>query len=415
MTHPPHQDHLPEGYLPEGYLPEGYLPEGYLPDELTVARLRRALVASAGTVEPTPESWQRLQAAIAADPHHLARRHPRPRPILRRWLPVIAAAAAVVAVGGTATLVRMRAGTPLDAVPATLTTYQPTAPAVEPLPVYFVAHLGERWALVREFHQTDLTDPQERLQAAIDLAVAGRALDGDETSVWRHLGLTGRATATVDSQRIQITLPSSLLTAPRPAAGRSASDQSAVDTSAVDTSAVDTSAVDTSAVDTSAVDTSAVDTSLGTLAIEQLVWTATAATQQTVPVQLVTAGGEQRLLQAPLGTAAFSRSSLPARLAPVWVDSLNEGDPLRRGTASIRCQGVATDDGPPTWTLLRQEDSGLRTVASGTAPLADDFGRRTGIGDRGTCVVHLPLATTGHYRLEIRNDGWTQTRGFVVR
>jgi hypothetical protein len=404
MNHPnqshPNQDHPFEDHPFEDHPFEDHPFEEGVPDELTVARLRRALAASAGTVEPSPESWQRLQAAIAADPHHPVRRHRGPRPLLRRWLPVIAAAAAVAVVGGTATMLRLRAGTPLDAAPATLTSYEPTAPAVEPLPVYFVAHLGDRWALVREFHQTDLTDPQERLQAAVDLAVSGKALDGDETSVWRHLGLTGRAIATVDSERIQITLPSSLLTAPRPVSGSSAAGSSAAGSSAAGPAAAGFSTA---------------DTGLGTLAIEQLVFTATAATQQTVPVQLVTAGGEKRLLQAPLGTATFSRSSLPARLAPVWVDSLNEGDPLRRGTASIRCQAVATDDGSPTWTLLRQDGGGLRTVATGTAPLADDFGQPIRLGQRGACVVHLPLATTGHYRLEIRNDGWTQTRSFVVR
>ena len=340
------------------------------PDPATVERLRRALAASAGEVELSGESWHRLQAAIAVDVEA------RPRRPVRRWLPALAAAAAVVAVGGVATAVRLHQGSQLAMSPATMTTYQPTPPAVEPLPVYYAAHLGDRWALVREFHPTTLTEPQARLQAAVDLAISGHALDPDETSVWRHLGLSGQASATYSGQQIRITLPSTLVTTGGP---------------------------------------SPTPATLGSLAIEQLVWTATAVTQQSVPVLLVAAGGESRLLQAPLGNGTFSRSSLPTRLAPVWVNSLNEGDPLRPGTATIRCEAVATDEGAPTWTLLHQDGGSWRTVGTGTAPLSDEFGQPTALGRRGGCVVHLPLATTGRYRLEVRDDEWVQTRGFVVR
>jgi len=374
--------------VPDDRVPDDRMSVHLSPDELTVARLRRALAASAGQVEPGPDSWRRLQAAITAESGGPPRAADPARSPFRRWLPVIAAAAAVIAVGGTATAVRWHRATPIAEVPAALTTYQPTPPPVQPLPVYYVAHVGERWSLVREFRPTMLTDPQERLQAAVDLAIAGRALDPDQTSVWRHLGLTGHAVARYSPQQIRVTLPSSLVTAPAPAGSS-------------------TSVVSASAA--------LPDAGLGALAIEQLVWTATAANQQTLPVVLVAAGGERRLLRAALGDGAFTRSTLPAPLAPVWVNSLNEGDSLRTGTATIRCEAVATDDGAPSWTLLHQEADALRTVATGTAPPTDEFGQPTRLGQRGACVVHLPLAQTGRYRLEIRDDGWVQTREFVVR
>lgn len=164
-------------------------------------RLRRALAGQAESVCPS-DGLARIRAAIADDAATAPGRRRRwwrstsgPLPTLLPSLPrfgaPLAAAAAILALAVlTPALFRLAGPTPESpAGEGPSVVASGVSARVEPLPVYFITLGPDSWALTREFQPTTLTDPAERLRAAVRLAVTGAAADQGYTSVWRRLEL----------------------------------------------------------------------------------------------------------------------------------------------------------------------------------------------------------------------------------
>ena len=384
------------------------------PDDATAALLRGVLRREAETVQPSPDGLARILAAArppsppadppdalgsAADGRPLLRparpgrfggtvplaRRPltlmgtcgeRPRGLVR-WMPMLSAAAAVMVVCAGLGMARLGwlgwlKGPGLDAVAGRPPVTAParTSPA-EPLPVYLVERQNGHWALVREFVPTTLTDPADRLTTAMRLAVSGTGTDPDHTSAWRAAGLPATAaqvTARRDAAGLVVRLPGPLLgSAPKDA--RDARDAPPAQ-----------------------------------LAVQQLVWTATATTHTTGAVRVegptpgaVLFGGYR------LGGNATRDSS---DRAPVWVASVGDGQRLVPGRAVIAGDAARTARGTVTWRLL--DPTGVQ-VDGGQAPLRQETQDSVRVGDRGVWEVALQLPTTGRYRFEVAQS-WPGAR-----
>lgn len=338
-----------------------------IPEELDPieARLRRALAQEAVSVRPSTDGLARIRAAIEAD------HAPVPSRWSRLWVPLAAAAAVLAFAVLTPTLLQQNRTAPAQVAQD---SQSPPPAVVEPLPVYFVAEQQGRWAIVREFQPTTLTDPRQRLEAALRLAVSGRADDADYTSVWRyeHLtsalpgALTDAVRAEQSSTTVSVTLASELL------------------------------------------GTTANTPSLARLAMQQLVWTATATIQEMLPVQVVAASPEAQLFGTLPLQSAFSRSLADGDpRAPVWISSLVDGQAVKVGTAKVT--GDAANGTPVRWTLRRTDGDTETEVATGLATPASD-GTATAAGDRSEWHIELPLAQPGSHILEVTVGTWTDTK-----
>lgn len=373
------------------------------PDDETAALLRGVLQRRAEAVRPSGDGLVRILAAAhagstvpdprvrpgaprpgpprsapprtgGAGPIPIARRPlvidgpaDRQRPLVR-WMPVLSAAAAVaiVCVGLGLARLGMIQGPGLDAVvggPAAPSTGLTHPPAADPLPVYLVERQNARWALVREFSPTTLTDPGARVTAAVRLAVAGTGLDADHTSVWRaqqvDVGAATRIVVTRDGDTLVVRLPAALL--------GSAPDDAA-------------------------------DAPPARLAVQQLVWTVTAAARDTTPVRIDgPAPGSTLFGTYHLGQRVGRDRTDP--VAPVWVSSLVDGQRLVAGHAVIQGDAVAGAGGTVAWRLV---DAGGTQIADGAAPLRREAGGAPRVGERGVWEVTLQLPSPGTYRFEVR-------------
>jgi len=387
--------------------------------------LRSALSAEAAAARPSNEGLQRIRAAIeasgpASSPARAWLRTPGAAPlgpspsrVRRFWLPSMAAAAAIALMAVAAPqLIDVRGSAP-SSVAAIGTGDSPsgTAPraalVVEPLPVYYTRLEQGRWALVREFAPTTITDPSQRLAEALRLAVAGRAADPDYTSVWRqaHLttdsaaGLVEAVSATARPDGIDIRLGPEL------------------------------------------VQSGEVSIAQSRLAVQQLIWTATAAAQQMVPVRITSTDGSSWLFGRVGLTTSFERTVAEGDpRAPVWVNSVVDGQGLAAGTVTISGD-VAVGSEPVRWRLRR-------VTAGGSSPLptAEDVGSglaETGAGRTSTAEarpgtrpgtlsgvtdgaapdapsrivwqIHPTMSEPGTYQLDVTVDGWTETKTLLVR
>jgi hypothetical protein len=304
---------------------------------------------------------------------------------LPRWAPALAAAAAVVLVAGGLGLTQLGAlqapelanviNDPASSAPA---SHPPIAP---PLPIYFLQRQNGRWALVREFTPTTLVAPEERLVKALRLAVRGTGTDTDHTSAWAEAGIRASAdglTATSAREGIVITLTEELLAA-TPAARRSSGD--------------------------------APDETLASLAVAQLVWTASATAQDTRPIRIEAPSAGGRLFgEVPLGRVfERSASAVDDPRAPIWVSSLVDRQKLTAGAAVIQGDAVRTaHSGTIAWRLLdRTRD---RQVGEGTVPLRREDGALPGIGERGLWRVTVELPDSGRYEFQT-SQPWPDAAG----
>jgi hypothetical protein len=387
------------------------------PDDVTAALLRGVLHRQGEAVHPSPDGLARILAAAhgtstpagppgdlpgdlrepgasdtplptahrpgrVGDTVPLARqpltlvgtRGERPRGLVR-WMPVLSAAAAVMVV--FAGLGMARAGwlhnPGLDAVVGRAPAVGASHPApAEPLPVYLTERQNGHWALVREFVPTTLVDPADRLTQAIQLAVAGTGTDPDHSSAWRTAGLRDSAadevTATSDATGVIVKLPAALLgTAPKDP-GQAPPAQ---------------------------------------LAVQQLVWTATATTHTTGAVRI--AGPTSTAVLFGSYRLGGSTSRDASDRAPVSVDSLVDGQRLVAGRAVIQGDAVQTTRGTVAWRLI---DAHGVQVNGGQAPLRPQTQDQQGqlrIGDRGVWEVALQLPAAGRYRFEVAQP-WPGTR-----
>jgi hypothetical protein len=318
----------------------------------------------------------------------------RPRTVVR-LLPVLAAAAAVVVLAGGFGLVRLGvvSAPGLNAVvdgQAPAAAPAPHPPAAEPLPVYFVENQNGRWALVREFTPTTLTDPDARLLSAVRLAVAGRGTDPDHTSVWRAAGLPavaadGLAVTTDDVGAVTVRLPATLLATSSDVAGPSAN-----------------------------------------LAVQQLVWTATATVRDTAPVRVTGPEPGAKLFGTLALDRRFARDAADPR-APVWVSSLVDAQQLTLGRAVIQGDAVTTATGTVSWQL--RSGDGSAEIGSGVTTLHREDGGVPAAGDRAVWEVELQLPAPGRYEFRVSQswpdpttspnpatsaDPWVDTKTLIV-
>jgi hypothetical protein len=258
----------------------------------------------------------------------------------------------------------------------------PLAPG--PLPVYLVSQQHGRWALVREFTATSLRDPQERLNAALRLAVAGIGSDPDLTSVWSAPAQAGDVQGGLTADGITIKLSAALLD-PRagtlPAAERPA---------------------------------------LARLAVQQLVWTATAVAGRDGPVRIEGPATTSQLFgTVPLQTT-FTRSTGDTDpRAPVWISSIADGQHLSTGLAKISGDAVTTGTGAVDWSLTAPDGT---TVGTGSRALARADGTVPQVGERGVFELQVPVPLAGEYQLTVtqhwatgdRSATWTDTKTLQV-
>jgi hypothetical protein len=355
-------------------------------------RLRAALAREAGAVHPPADGLQRIRERIADRPRRrITAWWPSPRRGL--WLPALAAAAAVALLALAIPSLLPGRGDGGAAAPV---------PAAGPLPVYFVAEQDGRWALVREFEPTTLTDPRDRLDEALRRAVSGRAIDPDDTSVWRRQDITDRSPAGL----------ADLVGAEATATGITVS-------------------LDARLTDTTLAGAQVIDPELATLAVDQLVWTATATAQESAPVRIVVTdaagntGGPGSMFGQVSLDGPFQRVTGEADpRAEVWVNSLTDGQTVRVGTLTV-IGDAARAALPVHWRLRRTDGDG--TIATGQglelSPVSSDA-TTADAPDAPTPTrvewrAELTFPGPGSYLFEVTasggSPGWSATKTVIVR
>jgi hypothetical protein len=175
------------------------------------------------------------------------------------------------------------------------------------VPVYYVGDTPAGVRLFREFHR--VSAPDGAVAAALTEAVDSAPLDADYRTPWTDLGVTVQA-AEESGGGLRVDLGGASL-AERPAG---------------------------------------MDAEEAELAVEQLVWTATAAAQSDTDVRFSLDGSAaDRLLGVNVGGGA-SRADAMETLAPVWVTSPQDGEAVG-STFNVEGQG-AFFEANVSWQLL---------------------------------------------------------------
>ncbi len=292
-------------------------------DDQVAALLRATLTREADMVSPSEDGYDRISERVG--------RQERPGGA-RPWLPWVAglAAAAVVAVVvgvlvlgpddeaqpvSTATTTTSPAPEPSTPSPST-TTSEPTTSAppagdLEGVAVYWVGDTPTRSWLYREFQTVpDRGDP---LTSAVQAVMSGAPLDPDYRSAWES------------PSRLEVTQDGDAIT------------------------------VDVSA---DALANTQVGSEGALLAVQQVVWTATAAAQSPGPVTILVDGEPADAWGAVrLGEPMTRDGDLQAQ---IWIDSPNDGDDLS-GTVTVAGVGTAFEANL-NWDVV--DDAGT-TVADG--------------------------------------------------
>jgi hypothetical protein len=375
------------------------------PDDELASMLRAALRREADTVQPTEDGLARiLDAASGTTPParsvgRPARSTERParRPSRRglpRWVPVLAAAAtvAVLAAGLGAVRIGLIQAAGLARLTGAAPAGQARTPAgPAPLPVYFVAYQRGRWALVREFEPTTATAADARLSEALRLAVRGQAGDPDLTSVWAVLGLRGDVAGTAGTG---VTPGGVTVRLSRPLLGAGSLPRTTI---------------------------TGADVPSAGLAVQQLVWTATAVTGTSDPVELAGPDTVTPLLgSVPLGRAYPRAGGQDDPRAPIWISSISDGQRMVPGPATISGDAMTTTAGSVSWSLIGPDG----TVAeSGTATLTHEDGTPARAGERAVWRARMTLPAPGRYQLQVGQTwpddprdalAWTDTKTLDV-
>jgi Sporulation and spore germination len=319
------------------------------PDDETVRRLRRALAREAEAVEPG-DGLERIQERTRGGAG-------------RRWVPWAAAVAAAAVVGLVAGAV---VGLSVDddgqvAAPPPSLTSAPAAPVPsatdapvetgDALPVYWLGEQGTRLALFREFGDAGPQDPAARVQAAVTQALTGTPADPDYSTAWAD---GSAATSSLADGEIRVDLNSTA------ASGASMGSE------------------------------------VASLSVDQLVWTATAAAGEDLPVRITVAGGTPDLFGTVSLAEPFVRGSAESDpRAVVWISSLSEGESVTAGALEITGEGVNAFENTLIWTLVREG----ATVDQGFFGVEATDGA-IDTGERGTWSLDLDLQP-GSYTLTV--------------
>ena len=288
--------------------------------------LRRALNAEADRVDPSADGLRVIRQRIAAGEG--ARRHHYRLP-----LTIAAVAAGAVVVAGVATAVdRDRAVAPAPQPPAASAPAVSTAPtpsasvtpspgtgsttatgSVSGVPVYALTTAGTDARLVREFRRVPARG--DRVTSAVS-ALALTPVDPDYTTFWRR---PDRLSVDVRSDRIVVDLSADAFGDPDAGSGE-----------------------------------------LPSVAVQQLVWTATAAAGRDVPVTVLVDGRRGYDAWGGIVLGSPMRRDIAHR-APVWIDTPADGGTLPAGTQHVTGQGSGFE---ATFRYV-VTSSGGREVASG--------------------------------------------------
>jgi hypothetical protein len=359
-------------------------------DDPTARLLSQVLHRQADAVQPSPDGLRRIRAEIARQAPHPATR------LVRRWTPLVAAAAVLVLLGGVGALALRWRGQHVDtvtaasgAVVATMDQAEArTAPAAT-VPVYVVGHQGGRTVLFREFRYTKHSDEESMVADAVQLAVAAEPLDTDYTTLFAASHGT-TVTAHVTPAQIKVDISPE----PRPVPGVTKADAE--------------------------------------LAAQQIVWTATAAasvaesgvtTPSRTPSATYKQPGQRPVsitLNGRRGAALFGLAQLDwgssqglvrhAHLkgyrdprADVWIGDLTEGQRLSRGHQKITGDAVPRADGVVHLQLFRNGQPYVLTEAGLGSSEESQFKAPPGPGERGHWSIDLDLTQPGSYVLVV----WT--------
>ena len=302
----------------------------------------------------------------------------------RRWLMPLAAAAAVAAIiggvwwsgqddrGGVTppvspgpSVVPSQTATDLPTTaptsPSTATSSATGGPVVTEsvsLPVYFVGPIGDdkpTYKLFREFLRGELpssASPAEKAKAALVLAINAQPYSNTDGYLQPWSGQT-IGDVTVKDGVITIDLANS----GNPDA--------------------------------------AVTTEIQRLAVQELVWTAQAAIQQTLPVRFEVSGGAPKLFGSISTDQTFTRppsDRLYEDVAPIWVTSPAR-DQVLPAAKPVVVQGLAiVFEATVNWELRR----GSTQVATGHAMAS------TGAPMQGQYSIDLGRLTAGDYTISVR-------------
>jgi hypothetical protein len=364
------------------------------PDPL-VRSLRGALAREAEAVTPDPLGLQRIRTAIAE------RERGRRRVRRGRVVTLSAALAGVAVVAGVVFATSngpARPPRPSQVNPAATPAPVTSATAVNPvhptdvalpdvaLPVYYPGLVGAGYRLFREFHSTPAGGSgggaisgssagaiAARVQAAVTQALSRAPDDPDYRTLWAT-GADARTTVLAD--RISIVLNEA-------AAGG----------------------------------LSVPGTSADGIAIQQLVWTATAAaapagTAGPALVQLRADGPTPERLGSIDLTRPFRRDSAAGDgdpRAPVWIVSIGQDAAVPAGRFTVRGEGAGAAS-PLRWSLSQAG----REVRSGTMTATTQAGARLAVGVRGQWTLALDLPTAGRYTLAVTQGDCTDSKDFKV-
>jgi hypothetical protein len=377
------------------------------PDDTTAEQLRQVLARQAAEIPAGDDGLQRIFAATrsgmpAAGTQRYGAQPPPMAPErwagVGRWLPVLAAAAAVTLLVGGLGAVRLGvlSTNGFASVIGPATHARPSTPVVQPLPVYLIERQHQRWALVREFVPTTLTAPDARLASALEMAITGTGTDPDHTTSWALPG------SQAGSQQIApvppgVSMSANAVTITLPATAMARHDSGA------------------------AAATGGRSPAPATLAIQQLVWTATATTGLSVPVRIAASAAGAKLFGTVSLDHDFTRlSGADDPRAPVWVSSVVDHQQLARGTAVARGDAITTDTGTVGWTLYGADGV---TLAGGSSVLRREDGRPSSAGERGVWAISVQLPSAGSYLLAVSQSWpraaagdppWTDTKTLIV-
>jgi Immunoglobulin-like domain of bacterial spore germination/Sporulation and spore germination len=126
------------------------------------------------------------------------------------------------------------------------------------------------------------------------------------------------------------------------------------------------------------------------IAVQSLVWTATAAAQLNVPVRVEVAGGKAAFASKPAGNYVRPAAAESYKdLVPIWVDSPIPGAGI---TVPVTVTGEAcVFEAQFTWQLLQ----GTTVVTSGSTTAT------SGCPDRGTYSIALGSLPSGSYTIRL--------------
>ncbi len=345
-------------------------------DEAIAALLRGALTREADRATPSVDGLQRIQREIRA------RQTRRGAAWLGRLTPALTAAAAVaVLVVAGAVAIRLAdapAPAPGPAHPDGSSAPIAIVPPPDKLPVYVVGHQGNLLRLFREFRTTRARDLNDRVSEAVTDAINLVPLDPDYDVRLFQGGQGGQAQADVTSDQITVHITSAMAT--HPGATRSQAR----------------------------------------LAVQQLVWTATAtAGRADVPVRIVVENGEQTMFGRVSLVRDFGRETgANDPRAPVWIIGLPDESDWGHTPLQLEGDAVLGTGGRVTWTLTL--DGAM--VDHGTAFPTTAVGNRTKwwcaprITKAGTYVVTVVLHPGPAADLPTVASGtWRDSKTFYVR